>query len=143
MRVKIKEKAKTVSKSKDGIKMKKQELIEYITGTYSAEAEYPFMNYPDFAVFRHKNNKKWFAVVMDIPESKLGIDGDGIICVMNLKCDPIISGSLRSEKGIYPAYHMNKEKWISVDVGCVDTERIEWLLDISFELTAKKVKKAK
>lgn len=122
--------------------MNRSDLSLYISETYGAQAEYPFLQYPDAAVFRHANNKKWFAVIMNVSERRLGFGTDRTVDIVNLKCDPVLSGSLRLEKGIYPAYHMNKEKWISVALdGSVQTDKIEWLLDISFELTAEKLRK--
>lgn len=121
--------------------MNRSEIQIFIADYYSVQAEYPFKSYPDFAVYRHSANKKWFAVVMDIPKNKLGMNSDEIVSVVNLKCDPILAGSVRMEKGIFPAYHMNKEKWISVALdGSVDGEKIKWLLDLSFDLTAPKIK---
>ncbi len=52
---------------------------------------------------------------MDVPKNKLGLAGSDVIDVVNLKCDPILIGSLRKEPGIFPAYHMNK----MVDLGCL------------------------
>lgn len=122
--------------------MDRSDLSLYISETYGAQAEYPFLQYPDAAVFRHASNKKWFAVIMSVSGRKLGLGTDKTFDIVNLKCDPVLSGSLRLEKGIYPAYHMNKEKWISVALdGSVQTDKIEWLLDISFELTAAKLRK--
>jgi predicted DNA-binding protein (MmcQ/YjbR family) len=75
---------------------------------------------------------------MDIPRSRLGLRGESTIDIVNLKCDPVLTGSLRMEKGIFPAYHMNKDKWISVALdGSVDDEQIKMLLDMSYELTFK------
>ncbi len=81
---------------------------------------------------------------MPLPVSKLGINEDRVTDILNIKCDPLMIGSLRMENGIYPAYHMNKNSWISVILdGTVDMEKIKFLLDMSFELTDKKHKKAK
>ena len=81
---------------------------------------------------------------MDVPKSKLGLRGDGMIDVVNLKCDSVLIGSLRLEKGIFPAYHMSKDKWISVALdGSIDDEQIKMLLDMSYELTALKIKQKK
>lgn len=122
--------------------MNRKELADYITETYSVQPDFPFMQYPDVAVFRHENNRKWFAVIMNVQKSQLGMNGDGAVDIVNLKCDPILSGSLRNEKGYYPAYHMSKTNWISVvPDGTDDEEKIKWLIDISFDLTAKKIKK--
>ena len=65
-----------------------------------------------------------------------------MIDVVNLKCDPVLIGSLRMEKGIFPDYHMSKDKWISVALdGSVDDEKIKMLLDMSYELTELKTKR--
>lgn len=124
--------------------MNRNELIDYIAQTYNTEAEYPWVSAPGYAVFRHANNKKWFAVIMDIPTAKLGLKDGRIIDIMNLKCDPILIGSLQRENGFFPAYHMSKTNWISVALdSSVDSEKIKWLLDLSFDLTALKIKSKK
>ena len=117
--------------------MNKTELQKYIAEAYSTVPDFPWESTPDAAVYRHENNRKWFALVMTIPKARLGIRSDGMIDIVNLKCDPLFAGSLRSEPGIFPAYHMNKDKWISVSLdGSADDEQIKMLLDMSFELTA-------
>lgn len=78
---------------------------------------------------------------MDIPERYVGRPGRATLDVVNVKCDPIMIGSLRSEPGFFPAYHMNKEKWITVSLdGRVPDGQIKWLLDLSFALTAPRMK---
>ncbi|MBE6562758.1 MAG: MmcQ/YjbR family DNA-binding protein [Ruminococcaceae bacterium] len=123
--------------------MYKDEISKYITETYGAAAEHPFSDDNETTVFRHTDNKKWFAIMMKIPKNKLGIYSDEKIHVMNLKCEFVLASSLFSEEGIFPAYHMNKKHWISVCLdGSVDIERIKWLIAVSFDLTKTK-KKAK
>ena len=118
--------------------MNKMDFKIYIEDTYGIIPDYPWESNPTFAVFRHTNNRKWFALVMDIPKARLGLSEEGMIDIVNLKCDPALIGSLRMEKGFFPAYHMSKDKWISVALdGSVDDEKIKLLLDISFELTDK------
>ena len=124
-----------------GAALNKQALQKYILDVYGVTPDFPWESNPTFAVYRHTNNRKWFALVMDIPSSRLGLKEDGMIDVVNLKCDPVLIGSLRMEKGIFPAYHMSKDKWISVALdGSVDDEQIKMLLDMSYELTALKIK---
>ena len=124
--------------------MNRAELIKYISETYGVEAEYPWIKHSDYAVFRHSGNKKWFAVIMDIPKIKLGLCDNGTIDIINLKCDPILVGSLRNDQGFFPAYHMSKTNWVSVALdGSVDKEKIKWLLDLSFDLTNLKIKQKK
>ena len=112
------------------------ELAAYLTDTYSATGENLFARYPSFQVFRHHGNRKWFAVIMDIPKKNLGLPGDGEIRVVNLKCDTRLIGSFREEPGIFPGWHMNKAHWLSVALdGSVTDETIKFLADVSYKLT--------
>ena len=122
--------------------MNRKELESYIVDKYSVEPEYPWQSAPSFAVFRHSNNKKWFAVIMTITKDKLGFDSTENIDIVNLKFDPLMN--VTTEKGVFPAYHMSKTHWISVALdGTVEKEKLEWLLDLSFDLSNKKTKKKK
>ena len=124
--------------------MNREAMDKYINNVYGVTAEFPWLSAPTFAVYRHRSNQKWFAVIMEIPKSKLGIDEEGNINVINLKSDPLLIGSLTLDNGIYPAYHMNKNHWITVCLdGSVEEDKIEWLLGLSFELTDKKLKRNK
>lgn len=79
---------------------------------------------------------------MNVPKDKLGLSEDGSLDILNVKCDPVLIGSLRKEPGIYPAYHMSKASWLSVALdGSVQDETIKLLLDMSFDLTAAKKKR--
>ena len=122
--------------------MDRKEFLQYVSNNYGVEPEYIFTKHPGFCVFRYISNRKWFAAVMDVPRKKLGLDGAEPLDVVNLKCDPILIGSLRKESGIFPAYHMDKESWISVALdGSVPDDQINMLLDMSYDETAPKTKR--
>jgi len=122
--------------------MNRAELKQFIIENYSAEPNYPWLKYPSFEVFRHGSNRKWFAVIMDVPGNKLGLQGSKALDVVNFKCDPVLTGSLHGEPGIFPAYHMNKENWLTVALdGSVPDDKIKMLLDMSYEATLLKTKK--
>lgn len=121
--------------------MTRQEFETYILKTYGVEADYPWQDKSN-AVFRHNAGKKWFALVMNIPVSRLGKRSDEIAAVVNLKCAPLLISSFLKDKGIYPAYHMNKAHWISVLLKEVDSDELKALLDMSYTLTMAKVKRA-
>ena len=118
--------------------MTRPELAAYLTETYSVLGEQLFARYPGFQVFRHNANKKWFAVMMDIPRKNLGLPGEGELSVVNLKCDTRLIGSFRAEAGIFPGWHMNKAHWLTVVLdGTVEDEKLKFLVDMSYELTKK------
>ena len=122
--------------------MTRQELIYYIFDTYSVEPDYPFPRDDVSCVFRHIDNRKWFGIAMAIPYRTLGINRKGNVDILNIKCSPVVIGPLRGKPGFRPAYHMNKDKWITVLLdGSASQEEIISLLDMSYSMTASKVRK--
>ena len=117
--------------------MTRQELFDWVQQQYGTEPEHPW--HDRNAVLRRKDNDKWYGVVLEVASEKLGLTGDGIVDVLNVKSDPMLIGSLRGQDGYFPAYHMNKEKWISVLLGKPELDdSIKDLLALSYELTAPK-----
>lgn len=122
--------------------MQRQEIEKYINENYDCMEEHPWNDTPNFATFKHSDNKKWFALIMDIPYDRLKINKDGYVDVINLKNIPEFIGGLRQINGIFPAYHMNKEHWISVILdGTLDVKKIKELIDLSYEITRTKTKR--
>lgn len=112
--------------------MTRAELTRCIFDTYGVEPDYPFHGDDTSAVFRHAGNRKWFALVMNIPAQKLGLPTDARIDIVNMKCDPLLIGSFRGLPGLFPAYHMNRENWITAALdGSAEDEIIKTLLDLS------------
>lgn len=126
--------------------MNAEEVKKHIYDTYGVEGDFPWID-DDSTVFRHKENRKWFALIMfGVERSRLKTAGEGAADALNLKCEPELALAIRDGKGILPAYHMNKEKWITVVLdGSVPAEQIKALIDVSYELTvnAKPVKNPK
>ena len=114
--------------------MTKDELIQYVGERYSADAEYPWAD--ENFIFRHQENRKWFAVAMRLPYRKLGIGREGPVDIVDVKCGPILMGAYRGQPGILPGYHMNKEHWLTILLdGSADDGLIKELLEISFDMT--------
>ena len=118
--------------------MTRREFEKHILETSGIEPDFPWQDKPN-AVFRHPLGKKWFALVMDIPKSRLGEKDESVVDVVNLKCPPSLVSSFCQGNGIYHAYHMNKANWISVVLADADEDEIKTLTDISFNLTIKKL----
>lgn len=122
--------------------MQREKLETYIVETYHADADYPWAKYPDYEVFRHGSNHKWFALIMDVPKVRLGLSEAGMLSVVNVKCGPVMAAELWSEPGFFPAYHMRKDSWITIALdGSAAEEKIKMLLDMSFDLTNGKSRK--
>lgn len=118
--------------------MTKEQVFEYALTEYGTEPDFPWID-DDSAVLRHLVSHKWYGLVMDVRRDKLGLDGNGTVAVLNVKCDPILIGSFRRQDGFHPAYHMNKDQWLSIRLdGSVSEEDIKALLDLSYQLTTLK-----
>ena len=122
---------------KAGEILTKQNAIAYIRNNYGVAEDYPWDD-SDAFVFRHRVSRKWFCLFMDISASYLGIDDNRVITVVNLKVPRSVRDDLLREEGIYPAYHMNKQHWISLDLRKANEKMLEVLIDMSFKATANK-----
>lgn len=123
--------------------MTREEFEKFIYGAYGVKADYPWLDKPNFGVFRHVIGRKWFALVMDLTMDKFGGYKNENVDVVNLKCVPSLIDSFCLDKGVYRAYHMNKANWISVVLSLANEEEIKMLVDMSYSLTMPKIKKTK
>lgn len=121
--------------------MTESELTAFALSLAGTAADCPFAEKDGALVFRHADTKKWFGLLLSVPRRYFG-EGEGSEVCLNTKCPPELSAMLRqSYAGILPAYHMNKEQWVTVRLGCgVPDEEIRNILLLSRELTRKKGK---
>lgn len=114
----------------------REEIFAYCEETYNVKPDYPFEKSPQHAVLRHQRNRKWFALLMKVSKAHLGLEGESVIDILTIKAPPEIVDILQHQKGFLPAYHMNKEHWLTILLnGEVTKERIFELLDDSFAMT--------
>ena len=112
----------------------RKEIFEYVKKQYGTIPEYLWSSSPDSAVLRHQNGK-WYAVIMNVERSKLGLDGDGTVEIIDVKCDPEMTGMIIQTYGFLPGYHMNKQHWITILLdGTVGESKILDFLDMSYDL---------
>lgn len=123
----------------------KDALFSYIKTKYEALPEYLWKKYPGYAVFRHADNNRWFALHAVVSGDKVGLDESKLIEIINVKVDDMFfRDMLIKQDGIIPAYHMNKQNWVTVLLdGSVKKEQVYDLIDASFMATASAKKKQK
>lgn len=120
--------------------MDRESLLAWALEQYGTEPDFPWAD--ENAVLRHAGNKKWYALIMKVARDKVGLPEKGMVNILNVKCDPILIGSYRSQKGFAPAYHMNKSQWLTILLdGSAPEQDIKTLLDMSYELTRPKRRK--
>lgn len=121
--------------------MTKQEFLNYCMQTHGTTPDYPFENDFVTTAVRHSDTRKWYGIVMKLSRRKFGFDSDEMIDVVNMKLPVEMIGSFGKEDGVYPAYHMNKLHWISVLLPDASDDMVQFLTDVSFEVTKTKNKR--
>jgi len=101
---------------------------------------------PDFpwegdrsGVFRHKDTRKWFGLIMHIRMKNLLKNADETpVDVINLKILPEMSEAVTKQSGVYPAFHMHHRNWISVILNDTLTDSaVMQQIAVSYQLTEK------
>jgi len=122
---------------KGAVKGMKKQIEDYIREKYGVEPEHPWGKYPENTTFKVKENDKWFALIMPVSRHGLGLRGKGEVYVVNVKADPEMIGMIVSMEGYLPAYHMNKQHWLTVLLdGTVPVEQVLERIDESYALIA-------
>ncbi len=120
-------------------------LIAYVKKKYRVSPENLWLRYPDYAVFRHGDSGKWFGVMMDVPENKLGLTGERIVDILNVKPgDPRLVDLLIGQPGYFRGWHMNRGHWVSILLdGTVPLDEVCRWLDESCLATASPAERKK
>ena len=123
----------------------RQQILDKALALPGSAADQPFEGDFDSTVLRHADTGRWFGLMFKAPCRRVGLDRGGTADILNLKCDPLVSfGLFRQYPDILPAYHMNKQHWITLRLeGGIPEEALDLLLRMSFDLTEKKARRRK
>ena len=112
-----------------------KQILKYVKDKYESEPEYLWEKFPDNAVCRHSDNKKWYLAILTVKKSRLGFDTEEEVEVVDLRADADKLPEMIKQKNIYAGYHMNKKHWISVILdNSMKTKDIFELIDHSYVL---------
>lgn len=113
-------------------------LAAKIEEKYQSVPEFLWKKYPGYAIFRNKENKKWYAAIMNILKEKIE-KGAYEVEIIDVKLTPEKIQTLLPKKGFYEAYHMNKKTWMTILLDdTISDEEIMSYVQESYELTKKK-----
>ena len=117
----------------------RNDILSYANKIYKTLPEYLWKKHPQYAVLRRDDNRKWYGIIMDVPLTRLCLDVDGNVDILNLKCPAGLYELVKNDfNGILRGYHMGGT-WISILLdGSIDRNQIYALLDNSYKLTANK-----
>lgn len=122
---------KEVFKSKQA-----KEVISYIQEKYGDKLEFLWEKFDNNAIWRNKQNNKWYGIILIISERKIGIESDKMIEVIDLRYPKEEIENILDNENIFPGYHMNKKSWITIKLDeSLKTTDIFKLIDNSYKLS--------
>ncbi|HAJ96648.1 MAG TPA: hypothetical protein DCO72_02785 [Ruminococcus sp.] len=120
--------------------MTRDQIFAYVKEKYSTLPEYLWNSAPNYAVLRNTSNQKWYGIIMDIPENKVGLSGNEKIDVLIIKGKPDDIVHIVEMDGFAPAYHMNKKHWFAIILKHFTEQNkavVTGLIDKSYQLSGK------
>ena len=120
--------------------MLRDQIISYVKKKFHAAPEKLWRRFPNYVVFRHADNRKWFAIIMDVQKSRLGLPQDDWVDVNNVKVDDsFLLDMLVRQEGYFPGYHISRGNWVSILLdGTVPFEEICERIDAGYDATASR-----
>ena len=114
-------------------------LIAYVRDIYGDEPEFLWEKFPDNAIWRRKDNRKWYGALLTVSKKKLGLESDEVVEIIDIMERPEIIKSLLEQSDYYPGWHMNKKHWDTIILdGTVSFEEICRRIDISHKIAGNK-----
>ena len=115
-----------------------KEIICYVREKYGDELEFLWEKFPDNAIWRRKDNKKWYGALLTVKASKLALVGDTMIEILDLCIKTEDIETTVDNQRFFMGYHMNKKHWYTLLLdGSIPTEEICRRIDESYLLAKK------
>lgn len=113
-------------------------LIEYVRQKYASELEFLWEKFPDNAVWRRADNKKWYGVILTVSKSKLGLKSDEVVEIIDLRIQSEKMAELIDNERYFRGWHMNKKNWYTIILDAsAPTEELCSRIDESYMLAKK------
>lgn len=115
-----------------------QQIICYIAEKYGDELEYLWNKFPDNAIWRRNDNRKWYALLLTASKDKIGLPSNERAEMLDVRRD---AEKLADGIKIFKGYHMNKKSWITVVLDGsieINLDEVYKLIDDSYLLAANK-----
>lgn len=111
------------------------QIIDYVQSTYGNALEFLWSNSPKNAVWRRKDSRKWYGIIMTVAAGKIGLSLKESIEIIDLRLQMEKIALTVDNQRYFPGWHMNKKSWYTMVLNnSVATEEICRRIDISYEL---------
>ncbi len=75
-----------------------QQIIQYVSNKYGDQLEFLWQKFSNNAVLRRSDNDKWYAILMGLPKNRLGLKGDEMIEIIDVRIQPEVITQLIDNK---------------------------------------------
>lgn len=123
----------------------REQLDQYIKQKYNVEPEQLPFKHEDYAIYRHTDTGKWFAVFIVKPRQEFGLEGEGDAEIVSFKPrDAMYADFMSQQPGYLCGYPSRGWNWLSALLdGSIAFENICRWLEESYEATVSKAKNKK
>lgn len=114
-------------------------LIFFVQDKYGDTLEFLWKKSPGNAIWRRKDNEKWYGALLTVSRRKLGLQSDELVEIIDLRAQQHEPEALIDNQRYFPGWHMNKKSWYTIILdGSVPTEEIYRRIEKSYLLALKK-----
>lgn len=115
-----------------------QVIIDFVKDTYGDQLEFLWKKFPKNAIWRRDDTKKWYAALLTVSKSKLGLESNDNVTVIDLRATPETVEKLVDNQKYFPGYHMNKKNWYTIILNDnISDEEIMKRITNSYSLATK------
>ena len=62
----------------------REEVLSYVENNYQTKPEMTFKKFPTYCILRHKDNNKWYGLIMNVPSSSLRSQGPPLLVLLSI-----------------------------------------------------------
>lgn len=115
-----------------------KEVIQYLKETYHTSLEFLWKKFPEYAIVRRPDNKKWYALLMIVDGDKIGLKSNKKIEILDLRIEGDQLENIIDNQKFFPGYHMSKKSWYTVYLNeTIPNNELFDLIDKSYALANK------
>lgn len=113
-------------------------VIDFVRNYYGDELEFLWEKSPNNAIWRRKDNKKWYGAILTVEGNKIGLKTEKPVEIIDLRMNPADAEALLSRENYYPGWHMNKKSWYTLVLdGSISDDEIKERIKESYALAKK------
>lgn len=92
-----------------------KEIIELVRDKYGDELEFLWEKFDNDAIWRRKDNNKWYAAILTTKKNSIFHDESGeLLEVIDLRAGSDEINEIVDDKKYFRGYHMNKQHWLTI-----------------------------